>query len=146
MASQITNHFFRRTPAELLRMKRNAKVEQDLLENEYFGYIVEYAEKVIKGRWPQAEARMIKKLSHFVNMNHIPDDDMNPVYTIRDIVLQYILRIIQGRWKEVEPLLRRDQVSWIMYTRLILDKYGVQDVGTDQSTLGQDIDLLLDII
>ena len=55
---------------------------------------IEYARDVIKGRWPEFENRLIN------NPNDYDYDE-----EVGDVIMGYIGEVIQGRWPEIEPFI-----------------------------------------
>lgn len=114
--------------AKNILRQRWPELEEKLLVNPeaYFWWILTYCKDVIKGRWKEVEPLLLE-------------------YGSPKSLYQYATQVINGRWPQAEPKLR-GHPFWMPYKKHILDKFGVQDIGKDQTALRQDIDTLMDII
>lgn len=143
--SKIVNDFF--NSKDFTNAQRNKLVEQEILKHQLISYIIPYAQHVIKGRWPLAEKLLIDKYIELQPQAHKQAYYRHRGFDdIRVAIFNYIELVIKGRWKEIEPILKSTQVFWVYYINKVLKKYGIDDIGTNQSDLELHINTLLDII
>lgn len=63
--------------------------------------IFNYAHKIMKQRWPEAEPYIIK----------------DPFWASH-----YAQHVIQGRWPEAEPTIKRDALAYYLYSQFLRNK------------------------
>lgn len=92
--------------ARSLGYKRVSNLEKDILLHPY--YIYAYSEFVIKGRWPEGEKALIKRLDDTAAIEHIAF---------------YAMDVIKGRWIEAEEALLKSK--WAEY---YLNYYSINEL------------------
>jgi hypothetical protein len=106
---------------------RFEKGENAILEESPAVVLDEYSRECIKGRWPEAEPKLLKDISsacsyacyHKFRWEEIESEILkNP-----DLAIDYAENVIEGSWEEAEDIISTDAGCAMRYSRLIDERF-----------------------